>query len=82
MNDHSTGRAPACCKAGPSLNLGFTPQGGSPTEPTAMKKIERRNIISYATVMKIGKKMFGIYVLLYIVFSWLKWRSEQAFLFV
>jgi hypothetical protein len=36
----SVGRAPACCKAGPSLNLGSAPQGGSPTEPTAMKKME------------------------------------------
>jgi hypothetical protein len=36
----SVGRAPACCKAGPSWNPGSAPQGGSPTEPTAMKKME------------------------------------------
>ncbi len=40
MDDHATGRALACCMAGPSSNLGLAPQGGFPTEPTAMKKME------------------------------------------
>ncbi len=39
MDNHATGRAPACCKAGPISNLGLAPQGGSPTEPTEMKKL-------------------------------------------
>jgi hypothetical protein len=40
MDDHATGRELACCKAGPNSNLGSAPQGGSPTEPTVMKKME------------------------------------------
>ncbi len=33
----SVGSALACCKAGPSSNLGSAPQGGSATEPAAME---------------------------------------------
>jgi hypothetical protein len=40
MDDHAIGREQACCKAGPNSNLGSAPQGGSPTEPTVMKKME------------------------------------------
>ncbi len=40
MDDHATGREQACCKAGRNSNLGSAPQGGSPTEPTVMKKME------------------------------------------
>ena len=47
MDDHANGRAQACCKAGPSSNLGSAPQaqGGSPSEPTAMKKMEMWKMI-------------------------------------
>ncbi len=71
MDDHATGRAPACCKAGPSSNLGSAsaPQRGSPTEPTAMKKMEMPKIISYLTVMKIEEKnIWNICFVLYCLF--------------
>ncbi len=66
MNGHATGRAPACCKAS-------APQGGSPTEPTAMKRMEMRKINSYATVMKIERKFFFKYMFCFI----LSFRSEN-----
>ncbi len=70
MDDHATGRAQACCKAGPSSNLGSAPQRGSPrAEPTAMKKMEMRKIISYLTVMKIEEKnVWNICFVLYCLF--------------
>ncbi len=37
----SVGRAPACCKAGPSSILGSAPQGGFPTELTSDEDMDR-----------------------------------------
>ena len=42
--------------------------GRFPTEPTAMKKMEMRKIISYATVMKIEKNVWNICFVLYSIF--------------
>jgi hypothetical protein len=55
------------------------PQGCSPTELTAMKKMEMQKIISYATVMKIQRNFFvgNICFVFYCLFV-VKSRSEQA----
>ncbi len=50
------------------FDLALVPQGGSPTEPTAMKKMEMRKIISYATVMKIENKKCLKYIFCFILF--------------
>jgi hypothetical protein len=42
--------------------------GRFPNEPTAMKKMEMRKIISYATVMKIIKNVWNICFVLYSLF--------------
>ncbi len=51
MDDHATGRAQACFKAGPSLNLCSAPQCPvpgrfPPSEPTTLKKTEMWKILS------------------------------------
>ncbi len=49
MDDYATGRAQACCKAGPSLNLCSAPQVPGtfpPSEPTTLKKTEMWKILS------------------------------------